>query len=66
MCGVGRLNPTESLQNIKGFKFGILYAQEGQTKEDEMFSNSTQILRVCDIYRLQCPQAQNSKSSWTL
>jgi len=29
----------EEKQNIKGFKFGILYAQEGQTKEDEMFSN---------------------------
>jgi hypothetical protein len=26
-------------QTIKGFKFGILYAAEGQTKEDEMFSN---------------------------
>jgi len=29
----------EEKQNIKGFKFGILYAAEGQTKEDEMFSN---------------------------
>jgi len=29
----------EEKQTIKGFKFGILYAQEGQTKEDEMFSN---------------------------
>lgn len=26
-------------QTIRGFKFGILYAAEGQTKEDEMFSN---------------------------
>lgn len=26
-------------QTIKGFKFGILYAKEGQTKEDEMFAN---------------------------
>lgn len=26
---------------IKGFKFGILYAKEGQTKEDEMFANGT-------------------------
>ncbi|KYQ89078.1 RapGAP/RanGAP domain-containing protein [Tieghemostelium lacteum] len=29
----------EEKQTIKGFKFGILYAQEGQNKEDEMFSN---------------------------
>lgn len=29
----------EEKQTIKGFKFGILYASEGQTKEDEMFSN---------------------------
>eukprot|EP01133_Synstelium_polycarpum_P005712 gene5712-6604_t len=29
----------EEKQTIKGFKFGILYAQEGQTKEDEMFAN---------------------------
>lgn len=28
-------------QMIKGFKFGILYAKEGQTKEDEMFANGT-------------------------
>jgi hypothetical protein len=26
---------------IRGFKFGILYAKEGQTKEDEMFANGT-------------------------
>jgi hypothetical protein len=26
-------------QIIKGFKFGVLYAREDQTKEDEMFSN---------------------------
>ncbi len=26
-------------QQIKGFKFGLLFAKEGQTKEDEMFSN---------------------------
>lgn len=29
----------EEKQTIRGFKFGILYAAEGQTKEDEMFSN---------------------------
>ncbi|EFA86568.1 RapGAP/RanGAP domain-containing protein [Heterostelium album PN500] len=29
----------EEKQTIKGFKFGILYGQEGQTKEDEMFAN---------------------------
>jgi len=29
----------EEQQQIKGFKFGVLYAKEGQTKEDEMFSN---------------------------
>lgn len=29
----------EEKQTIKGFKFGILYAREGQTKEDEMFAN---------------------------
>eukprot|EP01117_Protostelium_nocturnum_P011878 TRINITY_DN4336_c0_g1_i1.p1 TRINITY_DN4336_c0_g1~~TRINITY_DN4336_c0_g1_i1.p1 ORF type:complete len:391 (+),score=147.53 TRINITY_DN4336_c0_g1_i1:191-1363(+) len=29
----------EEQQRIKGFKFGILLAKEGQTKEDEMFSN---------------------------
>ncbi|EGG16091.1 RapGAP/RanGAP domain-containing protein [Cavenderia fasciculata] len=29
----------EEKQTIKGFKFGILYAQEAQTKEDEMFAN---------------------------
>jgi len=29
----------EEKQTNKGFKFGILYAAEGQTKEDEMFSN---------------------------
>eukprot|EP01118_Nematostelium_gracile_P009355 TRINITY_DN3141_c0_g1_i3.p1 TRINITY_DN3141_c0_g1~~TRINITY_DN3141_c0_g1_i3.p1 ORF type:complete len:198 (-),score=41.63 TRINITY_DN3141_c0_g1_i3:132-725(-) len=29
----------EEQQQIKGFKFGILYAKEGQKKEDEMFSN---------------------------
>ncbi|GAM23464.1 hypothetical protein SAMD00019534_066390, partial [Acytostelium subglobosum LB1] len=29
----------EEKQTIKGFKFGILYAMEGQTKEDEMFAN---------------------------
>mmetsp|Transcript_6577 Transcript_6577/g.9130 ORF Transcript_6577/g.9130 Transcript_6577/m.9130 type:complete len:399 (+) Transcript_6577:133-1329(+) len=29
----------EEQQQLKGFKFGILYAKEGQTKEDEMFSN---------------------------
>lgn len=31
----------EEKQTIKGFKFGILYAAEGQTKEDEMFSNQS-------------------------
>jgi len=29
----------EEQQQIKGFKFGILYAKDGQTKEDEMFAN---------------------------
>jgi len=29
----------EEQQRIKGFKFGILYADDGQTKEDQMFSN---------------------------
>eukprot|EP01104_Vermistella_antarctica_P006472 TRINITY_DN1717_c0_g1_i1.p1 TRINITY_DN1717_c0_g1~~TRINITY_DN1717_c0_g1_i1.p1 ORF type:complete len:376 (+),score=90.65 TRINITY_DN1717_c0_g1_i1:187-1314(+) len=29
----------EEKQNIKGFKFGLLYSAEGQTKEDEMFAN---------------------------
>jgi len=29
----------EEQQLIKGFKFGLLYAKEGQSKEDEMFSN---------------------------
>jgi len=29
----------EEKQTIKGFKFGVLYASEGQTKEDEMFAN---------------------------
>ena len=29
----------EQRQLIEGFKFGILYAEEGQTKEDEIFSN---------------------------
>jgi RAP1 GTPase activating protein 1 len=29
----------EEKQTIKGFKFGILYACEGQSKEDEMFAN---------------------------
>lgn len=28
-------------QVIKGFKFGVLFAQEDQTKEDEMFANGT-------------------------
>jgi len=28
-------------QTIKGFKFGVLYAAPGQTKEDEMFANTT-------------------------
>lgn len=31
----------EEKQTIRGFKFGVLYAAEGQTKEDEMFSNQT-------------------------
>ncbi|ELR16049.1 RapGAP/RanGAP domain containing protein [Acanthamoeba castellanii str. Neff] len=30
----------EEKQMIRGFKFGILYAKEGQTKEDEMFANA--------------------------
>ncbi|KAL6078755.1 putative Rap/Ran GTPase-activating protein [Balamuthia mandrillaris] len=34
-----RLLEIEEKQSIKGFKFGILYAQEGQTKEEEMFAN---------------------------
>jgi len=29
----------EEQQQLKGFKFGILYAKDGQTKEDEMFTN---------------------------
>jgi len=29
----------EEQQQIKGFKFGVLYAKDGQTKEDEMFAN---------------------------
>jgi len=29
----------EEKQVVKGFKFGVLYAQEGQTNEDEFFSN---------------------------
>lgn len=28
-----------NLKQINGFKFGVLYAKEGQTKEDEMFAN---------------------------
>lgn len=35
----GILLNLEEKQTIKGFKFGILYAKEGQTKEDEMFAN---------------------------
>ena len=33
-------------QIIKGFKFGVLYAREDQTKEDEMFSNGTPCLSL--------------------
>eukprot|EP01111_Echinosteliopsis_oligospora_P001485 TRINITY_DN12239_c0_g1_i1.p1 TRINITY_DN12239_c0_g1~~TRINITY_DN12239_c0_g1_i1.p1 ORF type:complete len:423 (-),score=78.42 TRINITY_DN12239_c0_g1_i1:184-1311(-) len=29
----------EEKQTIRGFKFGVLYAAENQTKEDEMFAN---------------------------
>jgi len=29
----------EEQQQIRGFKFGVLYSKEGQTKEDEMFHN---------------------------
>ncbi len=29
-----------ALQTFKGFKFGLMYAKEGQTKEDELFSNT--------------------------
>ncbi|PRP82173.1 RapGAP/RanGAP domain-containing protein [Planoprotostelium fungivorum] len=29
----------EEQQRIKGFKFGLLYAPEGQTKEEQMFAN---------------------------
>jgi hypothetical protein len=36
-------------QMIRGFKFGILYAKEGQTKEDEMFANGAPSdKRLCD------------------
>jgi len=31
----------EEQQQIKGFKYGILYSKDGQTKEDEMFTNVT-------------------------
>ena len=30
---------TEDRQKMKGYKFGVLYCKEGQTKEDEMFGN---------------------------
>lgn len=29
----------EEKQTVKGLKFGIVYVKEGQTKEDELFSN---------------------------
>merc|ERR1711916_2300 len=35
---IERLEYIEDKQAIRGFKFGILYAQPGQTKEDEMFA----------------------------
>jgi len=30
---------TEDRQKMKGYKFGVLYCKEGQTKEEEMFGN---------------------------
>lgn len=32
-------NPTITLQGSVNFKFGVLYAKDGQLTDDEMFSN---------------------------
>lgn len=58
----------EQRQLIEGFKFGILYAEEGQTKEDEIFSNgfffSFSLSFLFNLFLFQSKEARSLKSFW--
>lgn len=45
-----KLIAIEEIQASKNLKFGVLYVKEGQTKEEDMFSNGTVLMSLKIIY----------------